>query len=87
MCSILVDNVSRLKDNKAIISRNSKTCSLSNTHSNPKVYTSTKPYIEEYKTIKMQISQDEKDEPSQELRTIQKDRIIKNAEYQYDHKL
>ncbi len=46
MCSLLVDNVSRLKENQNMISRNSYTYSLSQTHSNPKIdYSSNKPYI------------------------------------------
>lgn len=90
MCSLLVDNVSRLKENQNIISRNSHTYSLSQAHSNPKVeYSSNNaPLIEENKTVKMQNSQDIKDELlCREFKTVEKDRILKPADYKYDCKL
>jgi hypothetical protein len=79
MCSILVDNVSRLKENQSHISRNSHSYSLTQTHSNPKVnFTSTRPGIEENKTVKLQNSQDMNDQQG-EFKTIEKDRILKTS--------
>jgi hypothetical protein len=55
MCSILADNVSRLKDNNFNKSQN---YSLTQTNSIPKINFANPNPIEENKTVKLQSSQD-----------------------------
>lgn len=77
VCSMLVDNVSRLKENQNNFSK-----SLQNYSFNP---------IEETKTIKLQNSQEvhmlgKNSDFQSDFATLEKDRLI-NADHRYGYKL
>jgi hypothetical protein len=61
MCSILIDNVSRLKENQSNFSKSLQSYNLTPTNSAPKTNfasSASRPYMEENKTVKLQIPQD-----------------------------
>lgn len=77
MCSMLVDNVSRLKENQGSFSKSMQNYSFN-------------PCIEETKTIKLQNSQEvalpKHSDFQSDFATLEKDRPAK-ADYRYDYKL